>query len=294
MPTIAIIGPGAIGCTLAAWLTTQPDNTVTICARTSFDVLHVDTPFGPLDSTPTVFTDPAQSNTVDWVIVTTKAYQVPSVEPWLTQLCHAKTNVAIAQNGVEHIANINTFISEDRIVPVIIDCPAERSNPGKILQHAAIQMTFPDNPTSQQFANLFPSENITITLTDNWTTAAWEKLCINSPGAICALVNQPANIASDPVAADVMRNLIRECIAVGRAEGANIDDSIIEKVITSQSAAPDGAMNSIHGDLVAKRPMEWNARNGVIVRLGKKHGIATPYNEMAAHLLQTIEAKYLS
>lgn len=292
MPTIAIIGPGAIGGTLAAWLSTQPENKVSICARTSFDALHVETPFGTLDTTPTVFTDPAQTTQVDWVIVATKAYQVTSIEPWLKQLCHADTKVAIAQNGVEHISNLTPFIPEERIVPVIIDCPAERSGPGEILQRAAILMTVPDNALSQEFTNLFPQENITITLTNDWITAAWKKLCTNSSGAISALVDQSANIASNPIAADVMRNLIRECIAVGRAEGATIDDSIIEEVVTSQSAAPDGAMNSIHADFVAKRPMEWNARNGVIARLGKKHGIATPCNEMAAHILSVVEKHF--
>ena len=36
------------------------------------------------------------------------------------------------------------------------------------------------------------------------------------------------------------------------------------------------------GDRLAGRPMEWDARNGVIARLSEKHGIATPLNGMAA------------
>ncbi len=44
-------------------------------------------------------------------------------------------------------------------------------------------------------------------------------------------------------------------------------------------------MNSIHADRAAGRPMELDARNGVIVRLGRRHGIATPYNDMAVALL---------
>lgn len=291
MKKIAIIGPGAIGGTLAAWLTTQSNNQIFICARSAFDTLSVDTPFGKLNSTPTIFTTASQAPQVDWVIVTTKAYQVASIEPWLKQLCHADTKIATAQNGVEHIANLTPFIAKERIVPVIIDCPSERSEPGKIVQKGNILMTVPDNKLSLQFAKLFPTDNITITLTDDWISAAWKKLCINSSGAISTIANLPANIASNPKAANLMQNLISECIAVGRAEGATIDDSIIEQVIASQSAAPDEATNSMHADLVAKRPMEWDARNGVITRLGKKHGIPTPYNEMASQLLSLIEPK---
>jgi 2-dehydropantoate 2-reductase len=38
-------------------------------------------------------------------------------------------------------------------------------------------------------------------------------------------------------------------------------------------------------DRLAGRPMELDARNGVIVRLGQKHGIATPTNALLVALL---------
>lgn len=38
--------------------------------------------------------------------------------------------------------------------------------------------------------------------------------------------------------------------------------------------------------------MELNARNGVIVILGKKHGVGTPFNEMAVFILKALEASY--
>ena len=39
MTTIAIIGPGAIGGILAAWLAQDPDHDVTVCARAPFERL---------------------------------------------------------------------------------------------------------------------------------------------------------------------------------------------------------------------------------------------------------------
>ena len=41
---IAVIGPGAIGGTVAAWLTRTAGNAVTVCARTPFDQLKIDAP----------------------------------------------------------------------------------------------------------------------------------------------------------------------------------------------------------------------------------------------------------
>ena len=37
--------------------------------------------------------------------------------------------------------------------------------------------------------------------------------------------------------------------------------------------------------------MEIDARNGVIVRMGRKHGIPTPANSMAVALLEAMAAK---
>jgi 2-dehydropantoate 2-reductase len=45
-------------------------------------------------------------------------------------------------------------------------------------------------------------------------------------------------------------------------------------------------VNSLLADRIAGRRMETDARNGVIVRLGEKHGIATPLNRMAVAVLE--------
>ncbi|MGL1958287.1 MAG: 2-dehydropantoate 2-reductase [Colwellia sp.] len=294
MPSISIIGPGAIGGTLAGWLAQHSANHVSLCARTTFERLVLDTPFGTIDTSPTIYTNPEETQPVDWVIVATKTYQVESAIPWLKKLCHQGTRVAVVQNGVEHLSCLAGSFPQERTVPVVIDCPAMRSAPGRIKQLGPIDFALPDDQNARDFAALFDHTTIAVRHLDNWKTAAWNKLCTNASGAVCALTNQQANIAKNPVAARIMEDLIREVIAVGRAEGAEIEDAMIETVIASQSSAPDGVTNSIHGDLIAKKPMEWSARNDVVARLGEKHGIATPYNKMAADILQVVEKNYKS
>ena len=46
MTAIAVIGPGAIGGTLAAWLSQVAQNELTLCVRTPFERLVVDVPDG--------------------------------------------------------------------------------------------------------------------------------------------------------------------------------------------------------------------------------------------------------
>jgi len=47
--------------------------------------------------------------------------------------------------------------------------------------------------------------------------------------------------------------------------------------------------NSMLADRRAGRPMEIDARNDVIVRLGRKHGIATPMNALLVALLEAAQ-----
>jgi 2-dehydropantoate 2-reductase len=73
---------------------------------------------------------------------------------------------------------------------------------------------------------------------------------------------------------------------VGRAEGADLPSDLPETVVEGYRSGPADGVNSLHADRAAGRPMELDARNGVIVRLGARHGIATPVNAMVVALLE--------
>jgi 2-dehydropantoate 2-reductase len=239
-----------------------------------------------LSSNPIVWTNPLEASLVDWVLVTTKVYDVAGAAVWLPKLRGPETPVAVLQNGVEHRARFAPFVDPSRVVPVMVDCPAERDAPGQIRQRGPAKMITEDSVQGRAFAELFLGSEISVTLTSDMNSALWRKLCLNCAGVISALVLKPAGIMRDDRVGELARSLVRECIAVGRAEGADLDDSLVETVLAGYRAAPVDAVNSLHADRAAGRRTEIDARNGVIVRLGLKHGIATPYNSMAVTLLE--------
>jgi 2-dehydropantoate 2-reductase len=284
MTTIAIIGPGAIGGILAAWLAYDPNNSVTVCARTSFDRLEVETPAGPIAALPRVVTDPADARPADWVLVATKAYDAAAAARWFPAVCREDTPVVILQNGVEHVERFAPYLPIERLVPAVIDCPAERTAPGRMRQRGPSWIVVPDSQHGRAFVPLFAKTNFDVS-TGDFRTRAWAKLCINAPGAISAILMKPTGVIQiDPIP-ELTRGIVRECIAVGRAEGAQLDDSVVEAVVDGARRAPADSLNSLIADRMAGRPMEIDARNGAIVRLGRKHRIPTPLNEMAVALL---------
>ena len=285
MATIAIIGPGAVGGVVAGWLTQRGGHDLTLCARRALGEQTVELSSGPVKLAPTVLTDPAAAGPVDWVFVTTKAYDAAGAAAWFPSLVGPATRVAILQNGIEHRERFAPWLAGGQILPVMVDLPAERPAPGRIVQRGAGKMAVPAGDAGARFADLFSGTALAVTPTADFKSAVWRKLCFNSAGAINALLLQPAGVFREVAVGRLAVALVRECLAVGRAEGAVLEDGLPETVLEACRLAPPDSVNSLHADRAAGRPMEIDARNGAIVRFGRKHGIPTPCNEMAAILL---------
>lgn len=286
MTTIAVIGPGAIGGTVAAWLAQNPDFVITLCARTPLDDLRVETPQGPIMATPEVLTDPARARPVDWVLVATKTYDVDSTRPWLDRLVGDKTRVAIIQNGVEHVRLFSHLVPAERLVPVMINLPAVRSAPGRIVQHRHGIIAVPAGRNGEDFADLFARTEIGAAAHEDFLSQLWIKLTGNCIAIVPALTLRATGPVWSAQMEAIVRGLVEECAAVGRAEGAEISQDVVETTIANARNSQEGSIaGSIHADRLAGHQMEVDARNGVIVRLGEKHGIATPMNRVLVTLL---------
>ena len=288
MARIAIVGPGAVGGVIAAWLGKTGRHEVILCARRPLGELRVETPHGEITAAPAVLTSPEQATPVDWVLVATKAYDSAGAAVWLKGLAAKGAPVAILQNGVEHRERFTPYLPASQLVPVMVDCPAERVTPTHIRQRGIAKMIVQDDVQGREFQALFAGTPVDLSLTADLKSAVWRKLCVNAAGVISGLVLQPAGVMRDEQIGELSRQLVRECVAVGRAEGAVIDDSHVETVLQGYRNAPPDSVNSLHADRQAGRVTEIDARNGVIVRLGKKHGIATPCNQMAVALIEAM------
>jgi len=103
--------------------------------------------------------------------------------------------------------------------------------------------------------------------------------------ALGALTARTAEIFRDEAIAGLARQLAAECVAVGRAEGADLPSGLAADIVARLGGRSAGAGSSMLTDRIAGRRLEWEARNGVIQRLGARHGIATPVTDVIVPLL---------
>lgn len=291
MARIAVVGVGAIGGVVAALLQSAGRHEIVLCTRRPLAGLVVDTPDGPVSIDATFLSTPADAPAVDWVLVATKAYDVAGAAKWLERLCVQGAPVAVLQNGVEHRERFAPYVPLESVLPVIVDCPAERRSPERIVQRGGMSLKVPPGALGSAFIELFAGTTADAAIVSDFLTVAWRKLCHNAAGVLPALLLQPSGVMRDEAIGEVALQIVRECVAVGWAEGAHLDDTVPEAVLKAYRASPPDSVNSLHADRLAGRPMEIDARNGVIVRLGKKHRIPTPDNSMAVALLEAMGSK---
>ena len=296
MSTIAILGPGAIGCAVGGALAETRAHRVVFCGKTTFDRVHLTFPDGAIvDRAAEVYTAPADLEPVDWLLVAVKTYQVPSTQAWLRVLAGPRTRVVVLQNGVEQRETVLAYVPDAELVlPAVVQIPCARTAPGTVVLRGDHYLIVPGTSLGRSFAQLTREGRIEARPTPDFVSAAWKKLCLNAPtGAISALTERDHAVLRDPDVAELARQIVRETIAVGKAEGATFEEGFAERLIATiagKAGDPPGS-NSMLYDRLAGNPMEYEARNGVIVRLGAKHGITTPINSAVYALLKSIEPR---
>lgn len=288
MAKVAIVGVGAIGGALAGLLETAGGHEMTLCARRPLPQLTVKTLEREFQVQARNITDPAQAEPVDWVLVATKTYDAAGAARWFPALCERGAPVAIVQNGVEHRERFAAYLNADKLLPVVIDCPVERAGDTVLVRGAAL-MKVEDTALGRSFAALFDGSGARMELVDDFVSAMWWKLCVNSVGALNALTLKPSGVLRGESMHRLALAIVAECAAVARAEGARLDEAIGEEVMALYAKHPVDSVNSLLADRLAGRRMEWDARSGAIVRKGAQHGIETPLNRMATTLLEAIE-----
>jgi 2-dehydropantoate 2-reductase len=231
-----------------------------------------------------VQTSPSPSE-VDWVLLAVKAHQTAGAADWLRALCGGGARLATLQNGVEQRAWSEPFVDGTPIVPTIVWAPVEPRDRSHMVVRGPTALTVADDADGRALATLFEGGRASVTLSGDFVTELWRKLLANAVAGLMVLAGRRSGIfRRDDVAALAVR-LAVECAAVARAEGAALDDADAAAIVERLAAMPPDSGTSILFDREAGRPLEWDARNGVVQRFGRRHGIATPVSDVIVPLL---------
>jgi 2-dehydropantoate 2-reductase len=283
---IALVGPGAVGTTIAALLY-RAGHSVLVCGHTPRDSIELRPDDEDSIVVPgPVHTDPSEvSGPVDLIVLAVKATQNDDAAGWLERLCDEHTIVAVLQNGVEQVEQVKPHCPCSPVIPGIVWYSAETQPEGWVRLRGEATLVLPSGPAAETVAELLRGAGCRVDCDPDFITAAWRKLLTNALAGFMALSARRSGMFRRDDVAAMSRHYVAECLAVARAEGARLPHDAVDELVGLFRQAPEDMGTSILADRENRRRMEWDIRNGVIIRKARAHGLATPISDVVVPLL---------
>ncbi len=292
---IVVMGAGALGAYYGSFLQRGGNDVVYVARGAHLQALQakgltIRTSEGDTHLTVNAIGNAADAGKAGLVFLATKAYSNPEAIPAIAPLVGPACPVLSIQNGVESTHDLVKAFGASCVLPgtAVIGCgilePGVVSGPVKPGKITTGEM---DGAISERVAHLqqvFTAAGIAMDTRSDVVTFLWQKLMTVAPRSVFVTLGRTSVGYLQQVegALALYEALIREYVAVGRAEGADLQEAQVQQLLKGASggtAGPSGGpgqMPSLQRDAEARRWLEVDEMIGSVVRLGKAHGIATP------------------
>jgi len=243
----------------------------------------------------------------DFIVVAVKSYDTRSAAESLKPFVAPQTLVCSYQNGLGNAEMMAEVLGWEHVLDARVIYGVWLPEPG----HAEVTVTADATaigcyknavpmPRIEAVAKAMHDAGIPTHATDKIATFLWAKVAYNcSLNPMSALLDVPyGGLLDTEDTKAIMREVVQELYAVGRAEGVALEpptaEAYIERLFTFLIPVTKGHYASMHEDFRRKRRTEIDALNGAIARLGRHHGIPCPANETLARLVRAREWRYLN
>ncbi len=303
-PRIAVVGAGAVGCYFGGMLA-RAGAPVTLIGRAPHvetinrDGLFIDSIHFKERVSISASTDIGAARDAQLVLFAVKTVDTENTAKLLAPHLSPDTVVVSLQNGVDNAERID-FAAGIQVIPAVVYIAVAMTGLGQV-KHSGRGDLIIGNPSSNygaadaelvEVAATFTRAGVPCRISNNITVELWEKLIMNCAyNAISALSRTKyGRIARDPGAIEVMKRVVMEAIALGKAAGVQLSaDAMIAAVLKLGSEAMPEAISSTAQDIARGKPTEIDSLNGFLVRRGAELGMPTPANQTLYSLVKLLE-----
>lgn len=296
---IAIVGAGGVGGYFGARLAEAGADVTFIARGAHLDAmrargLQVRSPKGDLHlSRVNATADPHEVGPVDVVFFAVKLYDTDAALALLPPLLGADTAVIPFQNGVDGVGNVERAVGRTHIAGGVSYVSAVIDAPGVIKHTAMDHLIFGEldgahSPRLQRLLDACRRANFQSTLSDDITVEIWTKFVrLSVFSGMTAVTRSPIGvIMTDPDLLSMLKAAVGEALAVARAKGVPVAETIVHDVANAYAALPPQAKASMLEDLERGRRIELPWLSGAVVRIGRETGVATPIHAFITTVLK--------
>ena len=230
--------------------------------------------------------NPADLGEADLILFCVKSYDTTSAAQSIRTVMKPETAVISLQNGVDNEEAIDAVLGPGHVMGGAAYIESTISEPGVIAQMSGIcRLAFGElngerSERAARFDEAFRAAGIDAVWAEDINQTLWLKfMFISAMAGLTTLTDQSIGpIVQCPASATVLRAVIDEVAAVGRAAGVNIPDKAVDQTFAMAVNAPETMKSSMQRDMERGRSIEIEALNGAVVRIGARYGVPTPVN----------------
>lgn len=305
-PTVVIVGPGAMGCGVAALLASKgadvslldhrPDRAAAIDRIGLVAYL----PDGEIRQRVLVSASAAELAPADLVIVLVKAYSTRSAAEHLAPCVGPGTSVLSLQNGLGNYETLAEILPQEQVLAGTIVMGCTSLGPGEVriagIGEIVVGSPFGDYERALGVAALIARWWPTVAAEEDINPALWHKAIINAGvNPLTALTGLPNGaLLEDPELRETLEVVVEESVRASAIAGVRA----FESVAAAQAAVAEvcrltaANRSSMLQDVLARRPTEIDQICGEIIRRSEPKGMNPRHLKMLTALVKGLERGY--
>jgi 2-dehydropantoate 2-reductase len=237
--------------------------------------------------------DPGEFGPPDYVLLCVKLWDTEAALRALGRVKAPQTAVLSLQNGVQKDDVLRKMAGEKAVMGGVAYIGAGIARPGVIRHTGTIQrLVFGefDGSRSERAAALLEActrAGIDAEISADVRRAIWEKFVfIVGLSALTSATRKTIGpVRANPRTRGMLLEIMKETVAVGRAQGVNLPEDFPETRLAFVDSLPAEMTSSMHNDLEAGKRLELDWLSGGVVELGKAAGVPTPMNGAVSAIL---------
>jgi 2-dehydropantoate 2-reductase len=276
---IAVIGTGAVGGYFGAKLAAAGHELVFIARGRHLDALrrdglHIISPAGDGRVKNAIFTSADEADgEADLAMVCVKSHDTESATQACARLIGARTTILSLQNGIDNTERLGKLFDPDRLLAGVVYIGAQIEGPGIIRHFNGGKIVFgrPDgnlDARARAVEQAFSSAAIPGELRSDIQRIQWAKLLWNA--SFCAISCLARANVREIVESTALTRLALDCMAevqnAARTRGIELRSTLFDETIAFSRGLGDFKPSMLQ-DLEARKPLEYDAINGIVVRL---------------------------
>ena len=302
---IVVVGPGAMGCLLAAVLSKTKeeiwllDKAKERSAAINQQGISIEGVSGNLEAHIKATSEAKEIGTADLIIICVKSYDTKEAILHAKPLIGDNTKVLTLQNGIGNIEIISEVAGADKVIGGVSNEGATLLDVGRV-RHAGrgdtvigrIDGKIPVELRS--IREIFNKAGFKVRISRDIKGLLWSKLIINvGINALTAITRlNNGRLIEFEGTRKILREAVTEATRIAERKRIKLiyDDPLAKVEAVCEATSLN--VSSMLQDVLRKKRTEIDFINGVIVRQGQELGIAVPVNAILVDLVKTIEASY--